>query len=80
MIAFISVNVAFIVLRKTQSIKNRPFKVPLSVKGIPLLPVLAIGCCLIFLFQFERQVHLIGLVVLFGSAGIYFLCRVCMKK
>jgi basic amino acid/polyamine antiporter, APA family len=75
MVAFIVVNVTLIILRKKQPQTKRPFKVPFSVAGVPLLPLFAVGCCSIFLFQFDWEVHLIGLLVLLGSAGVYFLCR-----
>jgi basic amino acid/polyamine antiporter, APA family len=75
MIAFLAVNATLITLRKTQPRTKRPFKVPLSIAGVPVLPLLAIACCLVFLFQFDRIVHLIGLGAFAGSTCLYFLFR-----
>lgn len=75
MIAFISVNAALLSLRRTQSKKERPFRVPLSLGKVPILPTLGIAVCILFLFQFHRQVYFIGLFAFACSAGIYFCCR-----
>lgn len=75
MIAFAAVNITLIVLRKTQPQAKRPFRVPFSFARIPIPPVLAVVSCVVFLFQFDTKIHVIGLAALFGSAGIYFLLR-----
>lgn len=71
MTAFIAVNGALISLRIREPHRARPFRVPLSVRGLPLLPLLAIAACLIFLFQFEWRIYLVGLSAFAISAGIY---------
>ena len=75
MIVFIAINVALIRLRQTQSRTRRPFRLPLSIGNYPVLPILGIGVCLIFLFQFNKLVYLTGLLAFACSAGIYFLFR-----
>jgi APA family basic amino acid/polyamine antiporter len=80
MIAFISVNAALIVLRYVQPKEVRPFKIPLSIKSIPVFPVLGILTCVIFLFQFETQIYLVGILSVACSAGIYFLYANFKKK
>lgn len=75
MIVFISVNLALIRLRQTAPQKNRPFRTPLAIGAIPILPVLGIAACITFLFQFDQLVYLTGLLAFASSAGIYFLCR-----
>lgn len=52
LVAFISVHVALIRCRLTQQKMKRPFKVPFSIKKIPVLPVLGILSCLALLTQF----------------------------
>ncbi len=73
MIAFISVNAALIALRLSQPSKERPFRVPVAIRSIPVFPVLGIITCLIFLFQFDRQIYLVGPISFACSAGMYFL-------
>ncbi len=75
MIVFISVNGALIRLRQTQPQKNRPFRVPFSIKTIPIIPVLGIAVCITLIFQFSRMVYLTGFFSFACSAGIYFLWR-----
>jgi APA family basic amino acid/polyamine antiporter len=71
MIAFILVNAALIALRFRQPQHDRPFTVPLRLGTMPILPVLGIAICTVFLFQFDRLVYTIGVMTFFGSAGIY---------
>jgi APA family basic amino acid/polyamine antiporter len=80
MIVFIAVNMALIWLRIKEPQKKRPFKTPLSVGHLPLLPVLAIVVCLIFLFQFDQLVYFTSILAFVSSAGVYFLCRYYMKR
>lgn len=72
MIAFIAVNIALITLRFNQPKIKRPFKIPFAFKNIPLLPALGITTCLIFLFQFQQKVYIVGLSAFLGSAILYF--------
>jgi APA family basic amino acid/polyamine antiporter len=73
MIAFIAVNAALIALRLNQPTRERPFKVPLALKTVPIFPLLGIACCLIFLLQFGSEVYFIGIAAFACSAGIYLL-------
>lgn len=75
MVVFISVNIALIWLRFKQPQAKRPFKSPFAVAKLPILPVLAIATCLIFLFQFDQLIYLTGLLAFVGAAGIYYLSR-----
>lgn len=67
MIAFFSVNIVLIVLRYSQSSKERPFRVPLSIGNFPSLPALAAVISLVLLTQFESKVYLIGGTLLLVS-------------
>ncbi len=73
MIAFIAVNAALIVLRIHQPNKRRPFKVPLTVGKLPILPCLGIAVSLVFLFQFDKIVYFAGIIAFLSAGGIYFL-------
>jgi APA family basic amino acid/polyamine antiporter len=72
MIAFILVHVALIALRFLQPQRERPFTVPLRLGSIPVLPILGIVICAVFLFQFDRLVYAIGITAITASAGICF--------
>lgn len=73
MIVFIAVNFALIRLRFIEPQKKRPFRLPLQINRVPVLPVLGITACSIFLFQFDQLIFLIGVLAFSCSAGIYFL-------
>lgn len=75
MIVFIAVNIAVIRLRVIEPKQKRPFRLPLTIKSIPILPLLAIAVCFTFLFQFERLIYATGLAAFAASAAIYFLYR-----
>jgi basic amino acid/polyamine antiporter, APA family len=75
MIVFVAVNVSLIWLRMKDPLRIRPFRTPLAIGRLPILPVLAIAVCITFLFQFDQLIYLTGLLAFVGSTGIYFLCR-----
>lgn len=50
-------NLALIALRYKSPEKKRPFKVPLTVGRLPVLPVLAIIVSLILILQYQWQVY-----------------------
>lgn len=60
MIAFGAVHIALIVLRVRDPSCKRPFRVPFSVKGVPLLPVLGGITTVFLLLQFDKSVYIIG--------------------
>jgi len=73
-LAFLAVNVALIVLRFRRPDQPRPFRVPLAIGRLPVLPVLGIAALGLLLLHFERVVYLAGLgaIVLAATA---FLAR-----
>lgn len=68
MLAFLSVNIALIVLRYSQSSKKRSFRVPISIGKFPIFPLLGAIICLVLLTQFEAKVYLIGGTLILLSA------------
>lgn len=60
MVAFVAVNIAAIVLRLTSPGLSRPFRVPLSIHRVPVIPTLGIVICLILISQFGSEVAIIG--------------------
>lgn len=73
MIAFTAINLALIFLRIRKPHKRRPFRVPLSIKKIPLFPVLGALLAVIFCFQFEGTVYTVGflLVAVAVTTGVW---------
>ncbi len=80
MLVFIAVNAALIRLRRTEPHKIRPFRLPFSLGRVPILPVLGIIMCSIFLFQFDQLVYSTGSFAVACSAGIYFIYRYFMSR
>src|SRR3990172_7799191 len=59
-IGFAAVNVSLIVLRYTRPDVPRPFRVPLNVGRLPLLPVVALASVAFLTVNLERNALLIG--------------------
>ena len=68
LVAFFAVNVALIVLRYRLPGHARPFRVPLAVGRLPVLPVLAIASIVLLLIHFEWRIYVAGGVALAASA------------
>ena len=62
-IGFGATNLSLIVLRFTQPDLDRPFRVPLSIGRLPLLPIVAIASVGLMMGQLEAGAILIGLVI-----------------
>jgi amino acid transporter len=67
-LAFAAVNVALIALRYRLPNEHRPFRIPLAIGRLPILPVMAIGALGILMTQFERKVYLAGAIMLVVTA------------
>ena len=76
LLGFGAVNLALIVLRRREPTRERPFRVPLSVGGIPVLPVLGIAMTLLLATQFTLPVYVAGVVAIALSAAAVFARRV----
>jgi len=62
-VTFIVVNAALIMLRYTKPELERPFKVPLTIGRLPLLPLLGLAFCIFMLAQLSMQVLAVGMMV-----------------
>ncbi len=69
LVAFLVVNVAVIVLRKREPDTERPFRVPLSIGGVPVPAVLGALATIALVFALERTAQLAGLVAI-GVVGV----------
>jgi APA family basic amino acid/polyamine antiporter len=66
-LTFASVNLSAILLRIRKPDWNRPFRTPLSIKQIPLIPLCGLLSCSLMVTQFRLDViGLTGLVILIG--------------
>lgn len=64
LLAFLAVNLALIVLRYRLPKHRRPFRVPLNIGRMPLLPLAAIGSIILLLVHFDWQIYLAGAAAL----------------
>ena len=61
-------NVVLIVLRYRMPGHKRPFRVPLAVGRLPVLPLLAIASIALLLSHFDWQIYVAGGIALAASA------------
>jgi APA family basic amino acid/polyamine antiporter len=72
---FIVVNVAVLVLRKTAPDAPRTMSVPISYRGLPVLPFLAIATVLVMLARLDPVAWLLGGALVVSGAGFWLLLR-----
>jgi amino acid transporter len=60
LLAFLVVNLTLIVLRFRLPDHKRPFRVPLAVGRLPVIPLLAIATIVFLLANFDREVYAVG--------------------
>ncbi|HEY4775028.1 MAG TPA: amino acid permease [Xanthobacteraceae bacterium] len=75
LVAFLVVNLTLIILRYREPEHLRPFRVPIAIGRLPLLPLLAIGGIGLLLMHFERAIYLAGAVALVLTALAYVVRR-----
>jgi amino acid transporter len=67
-LAFAAVNVTLIVLRYRMPNEHRPFRVPIAIGRLPILPLIAIAVLGVLMTQFERDIYVAGAVMLLVTA------------
>jgi APA family basic amino acid/polyamine antiporter len=74
-VTFFVINAAVIALRFRLPDHPRPFRVPLPGKKVPVLPLLGMVSCLLFLFQLDVKILLIGgaIIIIAHMVGIVML-------
>lgn len=60
MMAFVAVNSTVIVLRLRDPNTQRPFRIPLDIGKVPILPVLGVVFSIILLLQFDSRIYIVG--------------------
>jgi APA family basic amino acid/polyamine antiporter len=72
-IVFLAVNAAVIVLRRRAPNQPRPFRIPGTIRGVPVLPLAGIAATLTMIPQLEASSLLLGLVLLAAGGVAYVL-------
>lgn len=60
LLAFVAVNLALIALRRRDPDRERPFRVPLAIRGVPLIPIVGVLTSVALLSQLDVGVLLLG--------------------
>jgi amino acid transporter len=74
-VGFEDVQVALVVLRLREPERERPFRVPLAVGRVPLLPLLGVLACSALLTRFEAKVYLVVAVALAAGLALHLFLR-----
>jgi len=73
---FVVINASLIYLRRIDPDRPRPFRVPISLGWMPILPVLGILTCIFLIFHLEPAAILLGsALAVVGGALAFFCCR-----
>ena len=74
-ITFAAINLAVIVLRYTEPVLERPFRVPVNIGKFPILPLFGFGTTVYMALQFEIEVVLVGLAIIVIGSVLYLILR-----
>jgi basic amino acid/polyamine antiporter, APA family len=74
LLAFLAVNLALIIVRYRLPDLPRPFRVPLTIGRMPLLPLAAIASIVLLLINFDWEIYVAGVAAIVFS-GLAFLMR-----
>ena len=66
---------AVIVLRYTEPVLERPFRVPVNIGKFPILPLFGFGTTVYMALQFETEIILVGLAIIAIGAVLYLFLR-----
>ncbi len=70
-ITFAAINLAVIVLRYTEPVLERPFRVPINIGKFPILPLFGFGTTVYMALQFEVEIILVGIAII-GIGAIFY--------
>ncbi len=74
-LSFIFINASVVILRYTSPQLDRPFKIPLNVKNLPLLPIFGVITCIMLLLQLSFNAIGLGIVITIIGIILAFLNR-----
>jgi len=70
-ITFAAINLAVIVLRYTEPVLERPFRVPINIGKFPILPLFGFGTTVYMALQFEIEIIIVGIAII-GIGAIFY--------
>ena len=70
-ITFAAINLAVIVLRYTEPVLERPFKVPINIGKFPILPLFGFATTVYMALQFEIEIIIVGIAII-GIGAIFY--------
>jgi len=73
-VTFVVINGGLIALRRKEPDRPRPFRVPISIVWLPVLPVLGIFTCLFLIVHLELTAILLGSVLAVVGGILAFVC------
>jgi len=79
LLVYIIIHLSVIVLRVTRPNLARPFRVPFSCYGIPILSVIGMVISILLITQFDFKIYLIGAGAIIVGIALYFI-QVLTKK
>jgi amino acid transporter len=71
LLAFLAVNLTLVVLRFRLPDHKRPFRVPIAVGRLPVVPLLAMATILFLLANFDREVYAAGAVIIAAIVAVH---------
>src|SRR5690606_15651398 len=72
LLAFGTVNLALVILRKRDAQRRRPFRVPGAIRGVPVLPVVGVVVTFGLVTQLETKVIATGAAIVAGALVLHF--------
>lgn len=70
-ITFAAINLAVIVLRYTEPVLERPFRVPINIGKFPILPLFGFGTTVYMALQFKIEIIIVGIAII-GIGAIFY--------
>ena len=70
-ITFAAINLAVIVLRYTEPVLKRPFRVPINIGKFPILPLFGFGTTVYMALQFQAEIILAGITII-GIGAVFY--------
>ncbi|NNM35760.1 MAG: amino acid permease [Nitrosopumilus sp.] len=74
-ITFAAINLAVIVLRYTEPVLERPFRVPINIGRFPILPLFGFATTVYMALQFEIEVMLTGMAIIGVGSVLYLILK-----
>ena len=74
-VVFIAVNLTVLILRVREPAAERPFRTPLAIGRVPVVPILGIAATAVMMTGLERGSWLLGAVLVVSGAAVGLLLR-----